>query len=495
MPQNLPVSDIVTVSVSVSPAAPQARSFGIPLILGTSAVLPLYDRVRTYTKLAGGVDADFASNTPEYKEASAAFAKKIASVKIGRQFTAAQSGILRGGAPVDQVLADYTAITNGGLDISINGVNRQIFALNLSGAADLPAVAALMQTKLAAAVASTTCTYDATNKRFVVTVAGTTGTGSTIGFAVAPTGGSTPTDVSTLFAFTNVAGAQLTQGIAIETVTAAWAANAAWDSGWYGMDICSTVVQDIKDSMAFAQANGYFFVSGFADANAMDSAATSDLSYFAKNLNYDHVALFFDNVNPDKGLGMQGLAEMLNTDYTQPNSVKTLHGKQAVGYAPLVVSETQRLALEGKNCNYLANFGAYAMFSPGKVANGRFIDEVIGLDWFAAQAQNNVFTEIVTTTTKIPQTDEGAARLVKAITLACESAKTAGLFAPGVWTGPDTGEIKNGQFLPLGYYVFAAPVSSQSASDRAARKSPPLTAIAILAGAIHSAAVGVTIQR
>jgi hypothetical protein len=498
MPQNLPVSDLVTVSVSVSPAPPQGKSFGVPLILGTSAVLPVYDRVRTYTKLSGGVDADFASNTPEYKAAAAAFGQKLASVKIGRQFTAAQSGTLRGGT-ASSTLSDYTGITNGGFDIAINGVNKQIFALDFSAAADMAGVASVLQTKLAAAVGSTTCTWDATNKRFIITVAGSTGTGSTIGYAVAPTGGSSPTNQSSFLKLTYNDGAQASAGIAIETVTAAWTASLAVDAGWYGMYICSTTVQDSKDSAAFALANGFVFFDTIADANAEDSTATSDLAYFQKNAGNRRAAMFFDNVNSDKFIGMSALARMLSVDLTQPNSAATLWGKQAPGYAPVSITETQRLALLGKNCNYYGSFSAggsgFSMFDPGRMADGSAIDEVMNLDWFAGLAQNNVFTELVTTTTKIPQTDDGAGRLVKAIRMACESARTAGVFAPGYWTGPDVGSVKTGDYLPLGYYVFAAPVSSQSASDRAARKSPPLTAIAILAGAIQSAAVGVTIQR
>lgn len=493
---SLPVADIVTVAVSVSPAAPQAKGFGTELILGTSAILPLYARVRTYTALVGGVDADFASNTLEYKAAAAVFSRNPApsQVKIGRWFTAAQSGQLRGGT-VSSLLSDYTGITNGGFDISINGTNRQIFALNLSGAADLPAVATLIQTKLAAAVAGTTCTWDATNKRFVIVVAASTGTGSTIGYAVAPTGGSSPTDQSTFLGLTSGAGGLAMAGIALETMSAALSASAAFDPNFYGLEVTSVVVQDRKDAAAWAQAAKVIFFNTISDANAEDAAATSDLAYFFKGLGYDHVVTFFDNVNSDLFLSSSAMACMFAVDYTQPNSFITLKFKQAVGYAPVPITETQRLALEGKNCNYYADFGGFSMFANGVVANGRFIDEVIGLDWLQAQVQNAVFTAMATTPTKIPQTNAGALVLTQAISGALSAARTAGLLAPGYWTGPAVGEIKTGDFLENGYYVFASPVATQSASDRSARKAPAITAIGIGAGAIQSAAIGFTFQR
>lgn len=500
MPNALPISDIVTVAISVAPSAPQAKSFGCALILGINTNLPLYDRVRTYTNLAG-VAVDFATNTDEYKAAAAYFGQNPApaSVKIGRKFTTAQSGVLRGGPNVDQTLGDYTAITNGGFDITINGVLKQLTGINLSGAANLAAVAADLQTALAAAVSGTTCSYDATTKRFIVTIAGTTGTGSTVSFAAPPTSSGPPTDLSALLQLTNVTGASVNQGIAIETVTAAWTASLAWDQGWYGMIITGTTAQDSKDSMAFAQSNGLLFFDATADANVEDGTQTSDLAYYNKNQAYDKALVLFDNVNSDKFICASAIAKMLAVDYTQPNSFITLWGKSAPGYAPVIITETQRAAIEGKNGNYLGSFGsqssATSMFMTGKVGSGRFVDEVIGLDWLANLMQTAVFAEMIGATSKIPQTDAGAARLVKALQIALAQARTAGLLAPGYWTGPDTGEVKNGSFLQTGYYVFAAPVSSQSASDRAARKAPALTAIGIGAGAIQSAAVGFTFQR
>lgn len=496
MTTSLPVADIVTVTVSVSPAAPQARGFGTMLILGSTANLPLYSRIRTYGSLIGGVDADFASNTPEYQAAQAYFSQNPAPalVKIGRQFVAAQAGALLGG-PASQLLSAYTAITAGGFDIAINGVNEQVSGLNFSGAASLTAVAALIQTALQSLVASTLCTYNTTTKQFVIT-SPTTGVSSTIGYALPPTHSGSPTDVSTLLALTNVAGAFGVTGIAIESMTAALTASAAFDPGWYGLALTSAVVQDVKDAAAWTEAGVYIFFNTIADANAESAAATSDLAYFMANLGYNRTAMFFDNVNSTLFESASAMAKLFAVDYTQPNSFITLKFKQAPGFAPVPLTETQRLALIGKNCNYYANFGGpNPMFAEGTVANGRFMDEVIGLDWLQAQIQNAIFTLLYTTPTKIPQTDKGAQRLVAAATVALEAARTAGLLAPGFWTGPPVGSVNTGDYLEKGYYVFAQPVANQSASDRGARKAPPLSAIGIGAGAIHSSAVGFVFQR
>jgi hypothetical protein len=494
MGNTLPISDVITMSVSFSPTPAQPRSIASALVLGTSAVLPLYDRVRTYTALVGGVDADFASNTDEYKAAAAWFGQPNAGpLKIGRKFTTAQSGVLRSGT-ASSTLSDYTGITNGGFDININGTNRQIFGLDFSGAADLPAVAALIQTKLAAAVASTTCTWNATRKQFILTVAGSTGTGSTIGYAVAPTGGSSPTNQSSFLKLTVTDGAQATNGIAIETVTAAWTASAAWDPAWYGMIICGTTAQDSKDSMAFAQAGFYHFMDATADVNCTDSTATSDLAYYAKNLGYSKNTVIYDNVNSDKFACAAALSLMLSTDYTQQNSIRSLKFRTLAGYAPVVITETQRLALIAKNCNFYANYGNVPMMAEGTVANGRFVDAVLALDAFTADCQTALFNVLYTSPANIPQTDEGGVRCIQGLVPIFEKYRNAGLFAGGVWNGPPVGQIKTGQYVQNGWYAVAAPVSTQSASDRALRKAPPISAIGIGAGAIHSANIAFTFQ-
>src|SRR4051812_22368916 len=159
----LPVSDIVSVQVQVAPSAPVAAGFGTGLAMGRSTILPLEERVRTYSTYAG-VAVDFAANTNENKAAAAYFGQTPAPAQmmIGRQFLAAQAGKLRGSASVSALFSDYTGITNGGFDITVNATTIQVTALNLSGAVSMAAIATLIQAKLAAGLASTTCTWTGT---------------------------------------------------------------------------------------------------------------------------------------------------------------------------------------------------------------------------------------------------------------------------------------------------------------------------------------------
>ncbi|MBC9142225.1 hypothetical protein IBK24_22620, partial [Escherichia coli] len=51
MTQGLPVSNVVNVDVIISPKAATGRNFGALLILGSSTVIPVQERVRLYASV------------------------------------------------------------------------------------------------------------------------------------------------------------------------------------------------------------------------------------------------------------------------------------------------------------------------------------------------------------------------------------------------------------------------------------------------------------
>lgn len=488
----------VSVSIAVSAIPPQAPGFGTMLFLGANS-LPLEERIRIYnTSAAVNADAQLGANEQAFAASWFGQIPAPTSLLIGNRYTAAVAGHLRGSAGVTQVLATIQAITNGGFDIAIDGTNRAVTAINLSGAASMTAAAAILQTRLQVVLASTLCTW--TGTYFLIT-SPTTGTSSTVGYAGAPTGGGSPTDASTILGLTQASGALSVAGIALETMAASWTAAQIFNPAFYDMALTSTgSTQDVKDSMSFAEANGRLFWNTTADANGPLSAATSDLGYYASNLALNRTVMFWDNVNADLYESGSGAARMATVDYTQPNSITDLFGKQLPGYGPVNINATQQAALDAKHYNYYAAYGAlgapgFNMVALGNVASGRAIDEIIGLDWLQATFQNAAFTVMATSTTRVPDTDLGAAMFVQAFTGVFKQANNNGLVATGIWTGAPVGNKKTGDSLDGGFYVYAAPVATQSASDRALRKAPAITAICIGAGAIRSVALTVNFQR
>lgn len=488
---SLSLDAVVDVTINVSPQSPAAQGFGKALILGQATVLGLYQRVKEYASIAA-VGVDFATNTQEYIAANIWFSqrKKPKTIKIGRRFLAAQAGQLRGGG-ISSVVATYTGVSAGGFDITINGTNRQITGIDCSAATTMANVATAIQTRLAAALASTTCVWNGTQ---LVITSPTTGTGSIVLFAVAPTGGGSPVDVSALFGFTVDTGARSVNGIALETQTAALNASVIFDPDFYGItNTSAAVLQDQKDTAAWAQSNRKAFGYTINDINAYDGSATSDLFYFLKGLSYDYSLGLFSSGSPYAAVS--ALAKALTVNLDLPNSAITLDLKVLPGVAVDDLNSTQVAAITAKNGNSYVNVGSSPALIDGRVANGRFFDEVMNLDWLEARLKEAVFGKLYGAPTKIAQTDAGVAVIVQACEGVGKKALAAGILGEGQWNGDDIGQLKNGDNLENGFYVHAEPVSSLSQSDKDARLAPPITFCAIGAGALHGVNITVNFQR
>ena len=129
------------------------------------------------------------------------------------------------------------------------------------------------------------------------------------------------------------------------------------------------------------------------------------------------------------------------------------------------------------------------------MANGYFVDEVVGLDWLANAVQVDTWNVLYQALTKIPQTDAGMTQLTTAVEGAMARGVRNGLLAAGLWTGPPVGALKTGQALTKGYYVYCPLVASQPQALREARRAPTIQVAAKLAGAVHFVDVLINVNR
>lgn len=283
-----------------------------------------------------------------------------------------------------------------------------------------------------------------------------------------------------------------------ETITAALNRINGFNAIWYGLTLAVGTgfasAAQIHEAAEWANPNNKALFYTTNDADCLDSSIDTDIASLLNIAGYDYAFGQYDD--NDAYASVSAMARILSVNYDMQNATITLKFKQEPGITPVSITETQRQALEGKNLNYYAYFGDYnAMIAEGVVASGRFLDEVIGLDWFKKKLQDQVFGFLYTRTTKVPQTDRGMALLVQQADIACQAAVNCGLIAPGTWNGGDLGEVKTGDFLPKGYYIYANKLSSQSQSDRAKRVAPPLQILIKGAGAIHSVDIAVTFEQ
>lgn len=604
MAQGLAVSDVVNVTVNLSPIAAPTRNFGAGLLIGRTDVIDVGERIRQYSNLTG-VAQDFQTTDPEYKGAVKHFSQvpQPSILYIGRWARTATHATLRGGVltTAEQALANFTAVTAGAFYFVLDGIPRTVSGLNFSAQTNLNGVASVLQTAVAALVASSTVVWDGANGRFVIK-SGTTGATSAITFLSDPTAfgaitidptnaanndavtiaGTTVTLVTgtptanqvkigadaaataaALQAFlagstdanlitcsyrvsgavvyvvakasgaggnsitltktgtkVTVSGATLTggsgssiagllkgkstqaslpaNGIAAETLAQAVAALINASGGWYsgelveeGVDTASIIA---AANIIEAQQKKRIFGVTVTDTTAIDPTSTSDLGYLLKANNLGRTFWQYSQYEPQAVASFFGRASTVN--FNGSKTTITLKFKQEPGVRAETITETQAAALKAKNGNvFVAYDNGTSIIQEGVMANGTFFDERHGLDWLENAVQTAVWNLLYTSATKVPQTDEGTHLIVTTIEAILDQAVTNSLVAPGVWNAAGFGQLKQGDMLSKGFYVYAPPIASQSQADREARKSVPIQVAVKLAGAIHFVDVLLNVNR
>lgn len=604
MAQGLAVSDVVKVSVTLSPLAAPTRNFGAANLIGASDVIDVGERIRQYANMTG-VAQDFATTDPEYKGAVKHFAQdpQPSIVYIGRWARTATHATLRGGVltTAEQALANFTAVTSGAFYFVLDGVPRYVSGLNFSAQTNLNGVAAALQTAVAALVANSTVVWDGANNRFVIK-SGTTGTASTITFLSDPTafgsitiaaGNAANNDTVTIngtavtFKSSNPAGNQVliggteaetaanlqtflagstdanlalsaysvigavvyavakitgaggnaytlaksgtnitvsgatftggsgtsiaallkgkstqaslpANGIAAETLAEAVDALIDASGDWYAGELMEEGV-DTNSIIAAAniiEAQGKKRIFGvtITDTTAIDPTSTTDLGYLLKANNLSRTFSQYSQYDPQAIASFFGRASTVN--FNGSNTTLTMKFKQEPGVRAETITETQAQALKNKNVNVFVNYdNGTAIIQEGVMASGMFFDERHGCDWLENAIQTAVWNLLYTSQTKVPQTDEGTHLIVTTIEAVFTQAVTNSLVAPGQWNAAGFGQLKQGDFLAKGFYVYAPPVATQQQADREARKSVPIQAAAKLSGAVHEVPVLVSVNR
>lgn len=169
----LPVSRLIRVSINLGPTAPAPRSFGILMIAGDSNVINGLERFRSYDSF-DGVALDFSTTSPEYLAAQLYFGQspKPKTCMIGRWVRTATAAELDGGIlnASQQLMTNFNPVTSGGFQVTVDGVVKSLTGLDFSAAANLNAVAAIID----AALSGASCIWD--GDQFII-ASDTTGTG------------------------------------------------------------------------------------------------------------------------------------------------------------------------------------------------------------------------------------------------------------------------------------------------------------------------------
>ena len=493
MSTGLSVSRLINVTVNLAPTGAQFANVNALMVIGSSNVIDTVQRVRSYNSIAA-VAADFGGTAPEYLAAVDFFnqSPQPTQLYIGRWAQAATSGQLVGGTltATNSLIATWTAITSGGVNLTIDGTARNLSGLNFSAATNLNGVAAIIATALST---NGTCTYNSVNNNFTIT-SSTTGASSTVSFATAGAG----TDISVLLNMRNTAGngAYVVAGQIAESALKAVQTIDNLPTQWYGLMIASTSVQDSDHIAIAAYIEGTFHIYGVGttETGALTSTSTTDIGYILAQTGYKRTFTQYSSYDPYAVASMFGREFTVN--YQGNNTVINLMYKIEPGITAENLTASQADSLIAKRYNFYVNYNnGTAILQNGVMTGPFYIDEVHGTDALSNQIQTNVYNLLYTTPTKIPQTDAGITQIVNVVEATCAAFVANGLLAPGTWTTSGFGTLNQGDFMPKGYYVYAQPVALQATADRAARKSPPIQVAAKLAGAVDTVNVAITVNR
>ena len=484
----LSLARIVNVQIIRSPLAIARRGFGIHMLVSNSDVIDPNERLRTYVDI-DSIAADFGVDSNVYIAAGLYFSQRPRPtvLMVGRWVDEPAPAYLKGGVltPEEQDMANWESITSGELFFTINGDPVEVGNLDFSGTTNLNGVASVIATGLS----SHGATVAWNGQQFVVSTL-TTGAGNTISFA------EDTTSLAARMKLTANTGLPLIPGAAAETPLQAVTVLADKSALWYGCAFTEEIRDE--DHLAVAgfiestlKARVYFLTT--TDTRALESVVSNDIMSRLKALGYDRS---FSQYSANPQAVNSAAARGLIVNFNANNSTITLKFKTAPGVVAADLTESQARALAAKNGNVYAQYEKdIAIIQEGVMASGAFFDEIHGLDWLQDAVQTEYCNVLYQSTTKIPQTDDGMNRLVTAVSGVLDEAVNNGLIAPGVWNADPIGQLKTGDYLPTGYYIYFQSVDDQPQSEREQRKATVMQCAIKLAGAIHSGDVIINVNR
>jgi len=488
---NINISNVVSVLLLKDPAlASRANVNTVAVFTSELGKLSTANRSEVYTDISS-VATDFGTNSEFYSFATTFFSQTpnpiqangylvAAYWRAASETVAATAATLLGGQLVeDTVVGQLQLISDGTLDIDVDGSTVNLTALNFTTVLTLEDIATILNTALTGA------TVTISNLSILIT-SDTTGATSLLTFATSP---ATGTYLGTTLKLASGTGATLTQGVASAVLTAeskdAAVTEVLSSNPFRSFMFIDTPIDAERESLAaLAQANNIISADVFSDASYLEinSANTVWKIKLAGQTNY---RMFYSKSN-DRKLALGNLSRLQTVLFTGSNTANTGNLKDIVGSVPdsYTASEVLKAYNVGLDIYGTIKNLPVMLTSP---ANDYF-DNVYNLIAYIDALEIDTFNVLKGSTTKLPQTQRGMNVLVDAIEKTTQGFVNAGVFAKGTWSSPevfgDETTLRN-EISAKGYYVFANSLSDQAQADRQNRIAPPIQIAVKNAGAIH----------
>lgn len=441
----MPISDIVSVSISIDDSAPKAPAFDTPLIMAKAP----YVGAREYTLDSSGLVSMAADGFATYSRAY-----QLVQRMAGQSGGAGSAFVYSRVAQQTHVL-DLTvdvAKTRVGqvlsFDISYQGVTSTITHTIVTDTVDaiLDAVEAAIDASAAGLAGIGVAPDNATATKLTLTadVAGD--------FILIDLGG----DPSFSIEDVSVAGTDFAGELA--------AAKALLGESVYGLLIDGFSETEINIAATFAEANAMLFLGQSPDQEILESGQTDDVASDLSGSSYHRSAVCFTrNMSSDWAAGLLGL-QLGKVAGSSTWAFKTISGAEAD-----VLSTTHFNAARAKRALLYTTERGVAHTWDGFAASGRYFDITHGVDFLKADIETRVY-QLLLNQEKVPFTATGLAQVEGQIRAALAAAEASGLVTSG-WT------------------VTMPSLTGYSSVDKAARILRTVKFSATLQGAVHSVTV------
>jgi hypothetical protein len=532
----LALSNIVDITVTVSPSAPAVNSFNVGLFVGPSTVIPSYganSRVQIFTSTTAMLAAGFTTGSPEYIAAQIYFSQTPAAAQFaaGRQdLTALQTIAIDGRTVTDGAITTGTDVLDSatanfqsgdiGSTVIVEGAGAAGAALVTTIASvtnDTTAVLAVdAETTVTAAQTSIGATGSgyAVNDLATVTQGGgsygtvqvlTVGSSGQVLTAIVAAG-SQGTGYTTASALSTVAVAPSTgTGLKVnitavgESLLQAATACRAASSLWYGLAVNAPVDADNLAISEWAdplwQTTRYYPYSG---DNAIPAGTADNIALQLQTLDLRVLGQYATTQNglyPNNvyvAAALMGVEMGLNTGLA--GSFFTTAHKTLAGIAPEPLTQSQYTSILAAGFNVYANFGAYQLEEPGIMSNAAPSYLWLFLAMYVAQLQSEIMA-VLQDNPAVPQTNAGEQLLLHAANAAGTTMAAIGFLAANNWTGAGINipgvVVAQGQAIPNGFLNLAQPYSQQTTEARDAGQAMPIYSFITTAGAVLSLTIGV----
>lgn len=443
----MPLSDIAEVIITTLTGGITRAGFGMPLILSHKATW--VERVRFYTN-ATAVGTDFATTTPEYKDATAIFSQnpRPERIAIGRASL----------APTQRYDIKVVSLLNS---------TKYSFVLNavqIDFTSDPSATNDEVIAGLQAAAAAT-----ATAAGFTASVQGAMGStflrilGNAAGNWVATE-------------LLNLNHLSIEQNHADPGVATDLDAIVLEDNSWYCLLTNYNSKAYVAAVAAWVEAHEKLYIVASLDSE-IATVAFSGATDIAKTLNTS--AYFRTGLIYHQSSG--GFADAAWAGVCLPfdPGSETWKFKTLAGVAATTLTGTWQANIIAKKCNYYYNISGRNITAEGKVSGDEWIDVIRFRDWLKVRIQERLFI-LLANAKKIPYTDPGIALVESEVRAQLKEGEDAGGLVPGNLLSGDA-------------YVTVPKAASVNPADKAARVLRNVNFLHQLAGAIHGIKVNGTI--